>query len=230
VAARDERRAVLVLAVVAALGGVVRVVRSPAGPPGASVVAPELRGGDLARQAELARRAEASARPLLPGERVDADTAGAEELARLPRVGPKLARRIVEERDARGPFGSLEGLRRVAGIGPAMLAALERSVLFSGVPRPQPAGSPGAAASGPGAGARPAPRPGREACPAGLVPLNDATPRELECLKGVGPALAARIVADRTLHGRFGTVEDLDRVPGVGRGLVERLRPSLRVP
>jgi competence protein ComEA len=109
-----------------------------------------------------------------------------------------------------------------------MLAALERSVLFSGVPRPQPSGSPGAAAGGPGA--RPAPRPGQEACPDGPVPLNDATPRELECLKGVGPALAARIVADRTLHGRFGTVEDLDRVPGVGKGLVERLRPSLRVP
>jgi competence ComEA-like helix-hairpin-helix protein len=229
VAARDERRAVLVLAAVAALGGVIRVARSPGGPPGASVVAPELRGGDVARQAALARRAEESARPLLPGERVDVDTASAAELARLPRVGTKLARRIVEERDAHGPFGTLEGLRRVPGIGPAMLAGLERSVRFSGTARPLPAsGVAPAAAVGPGA--RPAPALGPAACPDGAVSLNGATAGELECLKGVGPALAARIVAYRTLHGPFGAVDDLDRVPGVGTSLLERLRPYVRVP
>ena len=214
----------LVLAAVAALGGVIRVVRSPGGPPGASVVAPALAGGDLARQAALARRAEANARPLLPGERVDVDTAGAEQLARLPRVGPKLARRIVEEREARGAFGALEGLRRVPGIGPAMLSALERSVSFSGTARPPAPPAPA------GPAARRAAVPGTGLCPDGPVSLNGATARELECLKGVGPALAARIVADRTLHGPFGAVDDLDRVPGVGTGLLERLRPYVRVP
>jgi len=229
VAARDERRAVLVLAVVAALGGLVRVVRAPGGPPGASVVAPELRGGDLARQAALSRRAEESARPLASGERVDVDTAAAEELARLPRVGPKLARRIVEEREARGPFGSLEGLRRVPGIGPAMLAALERSVRFSGVPRALPSPAP-AQARVAVPSAAPPPAAGPPGCPAGPVGLNEATAAELERLKGVGPALAARIVADRTLHGAFAGVEALDRVRGVGSALVERLRPCVRAP
>jgi competence protein ComEA len=109
-AARDERRAVLVLALLAAAGGVVRVAGGRGGPPGAPVVAPELAGEDVARQAALSRRAEALQRPLLPGERVDVDRAGADELARLPRVGPKLARRIVEDRDAHGPFGSVQGL------------------------------------------------------------------------------------------------------------------------
>ncbi len=225
----------LVLAAVAALGGAIRVARSPGGPPGASVVAPELRGGDLARQAALARRAEESSRPLLPGERVDADTAGAAELARLPRVGPKLARRIVEERDARGPFGSLDGLRRVSGIGPAMLAGLERSVSFSGTARPlsTSGAAPGALSGPPTRQASPpglAPASGAVGCPDGAVSLNDATAGELECLKGVGPALAARIVAYRTLHGRFAAVDDLDRVPGVGTALLERLRPYVRVP
>jgi len=228
VAARDERRAVLVLAVLAAAGGVLRVVRSPGGPPGASAIAPELRGGDLARQAALSRRAEVLARPLLPGERVDVDRAGADELARLPRVGPKLARRIVEERDARGPFGGLEGLRRVPGIGPAMLTVLERSVAFSGVPRPGPSGdpSPGSRA---GSRARPGAAAGATGC-AAPVALNAATTQDLDCVPGVGPALAARIVADRTARGPFGRLEDLDRVPGIGRRLVERVRPFLRVP
>jgi competence ComEA-like helix-hairpin-helix protein len=229
VAARDERRAVLVLAVLAAAGGLLRVVRSPGGPPGASVLAPELRGGDLTRQAALSRRAEAMSRPLLPGERVDVDRAGADELARLPRVGPKLARRIAEERDARGPFGGPEGLRRVPGIGPALLASIERSASFSGVPRPATTGGP-LPGSRAGAGGAPEAAVGATGCGAAPVALNSATARDLDCVPGVGPALAARIVADRTARGPFGRIEDLDRVPGIGKRLVERLRPYLRVP
>ena len=45
------------------------------------------------------------------------NTAGAAELERPPGVGPTLARRIVEYRDAKGPFGEAEDLSRVKGIG-----------------------------------------------------------------------------------------------------------------
>jgi competence ComEA-like helix-hairpin-helix protein len=215
-AARDERRAVLALALVAALGGAIRVLRSPGGPPGAAVVAPNLRGADVARQAALSRRAEALQQPLLPGERVDVDRAEADELQRLPRVGAKLARRIVEDRDVRGPFGSLDGLGRVPGVGPGMLTSLERWVRFSGIARsPTPYSI-----------ALPAPPP----CGSTPVSLNAATAAELECVKGLGPALAARIVADRGSRGRFGSLQELERVPGIGKRLVERLRPYLRAP
>lgn len=67
---------------------------------------------------------------------VDVDRATAEELERLPRIGPALAARIVQDREARGPFGSLAALERVRGIGPAMVRALAPSVTFSGTPRP----------------------------------------------------------------------------------------------
>lgn len=224
-AARDERRAVLLLALAAAAGGVVRVARAPEAPPGASAIAPELRGADVARQAALSRRAEALARPLGPGEHVDVDAAGADELARLPRVGPKLARRIVEERDSHGPFGSLAGLSRVPGIGPGLRAGLERSAAFSGVARAlaPPAASPAPGGPEPAAG-------GSVACGALPLPLNTASASDLDCLKGVGPALAGRIVADRAARGPYPRVEDLDRVPGIGKRLVERLRPYLRAP
>lgn len=226
VAARDERRAVLLLALVAAAGGVVRVARAPTRPPGVSVLAPELRGSDPARQASRSRRAEVLSRPLLPGEKVDVDQAAADELARLPRVGPKLARRIVDERDAHGPFGSLEGLGRVPGVGPGLRAGLERSATFSGVARPL------ATTGGPGGGGTPGRPPARPAgsCGALPVPLNSATALELDCLPGVGPALAGRIVADRSARGPFREVEELDRVPGIGKRLVDRLRPFLRAP
>jgi competence protein ComEA len=46
-------------------------------------------------------------------------------------VGPALAARIVAEREAKGPFGSLDSLRaRIKGIGPAMIKTLESRVVF----------------------------------------------------------------------------------------------------
>jgi competence protein ComEA len=47
-----------------------------------------------------------------------------DQIARLPGVGPSLARRIVDERDRFGRFDSPEGLRGVLGLGPRKLAAL----------------------------------------------------------------------------------------------------------
>ena len=55
---------------------------------------------------------------------LDLNAATAEQLARLPGVGPGLARRIVEERQRRGRFDGPEGLRSVLGMGPRKLAAL----------------------------------------------------------------------------------------------------------
>ena len=59
---------------------------------------------------------------------LDLNEATAEQLARLPGVGPGLARRIVEERQRRGRFEGPEGLRSVLGLGPRKLAALRELV------------------------------------------------------------------------------------------------------
>jgi competence protein ComEA len=78
--------------------------------------------------------------PLAPLDRVDVDRASAEELERLPRIGSALAARIVDDRERNGPYGSLEALQRVRGIGPAMARQLASTVTFSGTPRPSNAG------------------------------------------------------------------------------------------
>jgi competence ComEA-like helix-hairpin-helix protein len=51
---------------------------------------------------------------------IDLNRTTVEELTRLPGVGPALAARIVEARDAR-PFTSVEDLRRVRGLGQSTL-------------------------------------------------------------------------------------------------------------
>jgi competence protein ComEA len=55
----------------------------------------------------------------LPDMRIDLNAASAAELTLLPGIGPALAPRIVLDREARGPFASVEDLDRVPGIGPA---------------------------------------------------------------------------------------------------------------
>ena len=201
-----------------------RVVRSPGPAPGATIVAPELSAGDVAKQAQLARKAMELARPLLPGERVDVDVASAAELERLPRVGPSLARRIVEEREAGGPFGSLDGLRRVSGIGPGTLAGFEKTTSFSLQPVPVPRMTEAPGASPPSASRA------VMACPSWPISLNAASAAELACLPGVGPVTAERIVTWRTAHGPFREVQMLEGVPGLGPARVARIAAHLRVP
>jgi hypothetical protein len=81
---------------------------------------------------------------------IDVDRATAQELERLPRIGPALAVRIVTDRDQYGPYGSLDALQRVRGIGPAMVRELTPYVTFSGTPRPSIAGEAGASAASAG--------------------------------------------------------------------------------
>lgn len=128
----DDKRAALLLAVLALAGAGVRWILAPrAGAPG-DVRLEAARTGPRAPLREVASRAERLARPLHPGERIDVDQADAVELTRLPRVGPALAQRMVEWRATHGPFGDLARLDSVPGIGPRLLETVRPYVEFSG--------------------------------------------------------------------------------------------------
>lgn len=57
-------------------------------------------------------------------EKVDLNSATAEELEGLPGIGPTLAQRILDYRRENGDFTSVEELMQVEGIGQARLEAL----------------------------------------------------------------------------------------------------------
>ena len=61
------------------------------------------------------------------------------------------------------------------------------------------------------------------------ININAATRAELMRLPGIGPALAGAIVEDRERHGPFASVDGLQRVRGIGPGLMRLLAPYLGV-
>lgn len=61
----------------------------------------------------------------------------------------------------------------------------------------------------------------------GPISLASATVAQLDALDGIGPTLAARIVAWRDTHGGFQSVDQLTDVPGIGQTRLEALRPKL---
>lgn len=84
---------------------------------------------------------------------VNINTAESEQLQLLPRVGPALADRIIEFRETNGPFGSIDELVAVKGIGENSLDRLEPFVTTNGattldskvkLPRSSASGSPAA--------------------------------------------------------------------------------------
>ena len=55
------------------------------------------------------------------------------------------------------------------------------------------------------------------------VNLNTVSQAEIESLPGIGPALARRIIEGRP----YRSIEELDRIKGIGPKLIERLRPRV---
>lgn len=217
-----ETRALLTSALLVALAAVGRVVLEP---PPAAVQGAGLRefaGVDSALAVAESALAESELRsqPLGRDERVDPNVASEAELDRLPGVGPALARAIATVRDEGGPFRSVQDLERVPGLGRKKVERMAPYVSLSDDPDGA-RGSRGWAVSG--AGGPPGAGSGTG------VDINRATAAELEGLPGIGPSRAGAIVRWREEHGRFGELEDLLAVPGIGPATLEGLRGRVRV-
>ena len=61
-----------------------------------------------------------------------------------------------------------------------------------------------------------------------IIDLNRASPRQLQALPGIGPALAGRIVRYRSRRS-FQSPDELERVSGIGPKTMDRLRPLVSV-
>jgi competence protein ComEA len=63
----------------------------------------------------------------------------------------------------------------------------------------------------------------------GKININTADSTALQELNGVGPAIAEKIINHRNSNGKFGSIEDLMNVSGIGEKTFEKLAPYITV-
>lgn len=61
------------------------------------------------------------------------------------------------------------------------------------------------------------------------VNVNTATQEQLESLNGIGPAKAKAIIDYRNKNGNFKNVDELDKVPGIGEGILKKIKSEATV-
>jgi competence ComEA-like helix-hairpin-helix protein len=138
-----ERKALLFFSSVLLLGGSLRSYRAihsrlPGDAGSRAALDRQIKAADSARRAGFRKpgKDKKKKEPPKPTGKVDLDVATEQEIESLKHIGPALAKRIVADRDSFGPFGSMDGLTRVKGVGPSMVAKLDSTVTFSLFPRP----------------------------------------------------------------------------------------------
>jgi comEA protein len=129
---RQEQRAILLLLSAFGIGALVWLYRQ-------SRPLPPVNPAEMATLEEYARAlardtigvvasteaVDSKAKPAASNlSQLDLNTAAEADLVRLPAIGPVMAKRIVEYRQAHGPFKRLEDLRKVKGIGAKTYAKL----------------------------------------------------------------------------------------------------------
>ena len=135
---------------------------------------------------------------------VDLNTASEKDLEALKGVGPATAKKIMAAR----PYSSVDQLTK-AGLSAKQIDTIRPNVMVSA---PAPARATRSAST------RAVPSP------AGPVDLNTGSEKELEALKGIGPATAKKIIAGRP----YRSVGELSRA-GVSAKVISEIGPNVTV-
>ncbi len=113
--------------------------------------------------------------------------------------------------DAIAAAGGADPKADVTGMNLAALLADGDSIVVTDTPAVQsgPGATNGVPGTGPGTAAATVP-------PGGLIDLNSADAFALDTLPGVGPVMAANILAWRQANGRFTSIQQLQEISGIG--------------
>ncbi len=63
----------------------------------------------------------------------------------------------------------------------------------------------------------------------GPININRATLRQLDALDGIGPVIAGRIIEYRKKNGSFLTIDDLQKVSGIGAAKCAQIKSKVRI-
>lgn len=164
----------------------------------------------------------------LPLTPIDLNLATRAELQLLPGIGPSMAERIDAYRILHGPYASVDELRKVPGIGPKTLERLRPWLVVRGVPVARSAPPQDALEATQEPRMAPARAKLADVKLDELIDINTASAADLDRLPGIGPKLAQRIMNTRAAA-PFQTVDELRRVPGIGPKTLEKVRPYVTI-
>ena len=159
----------------------------------------------------LAKKAEA---PKAAVALIDINTATEKELEGIKGVGSATAKKIVANR----PYNTVDDLSK-AGLKPKAIEALKPFVTAG-----KAQAAPVTAAASKASGAVTSKAAEAQKAVGGLVDINNATAKELEGIKGVGPATANKIVAGRP----YKSVDELSKA-GLSAKAIEAIKPFVTV-
>ena len=63
----------------------------------------------------------------------------------------------------------------------------------------------------------------------GPININRATTRQLDALDGIGPVIAQRIIDYRKINGSFLSIDDLQKVSGIGAAKFAQIKAKVRI-
>lgn len=139
---------------------------------------------------------------------VDIRTADSEELQSLPRVGPKLAERILAYRAEHG-FASINELINVKGIGEVTLERISPYLVKFGESTDQKELTETTEKDS-------------------IFDINTAKLEDFIKLPGIGPVKAQRIIDRRSEIGKFNNVNELIDVKGIGEKTLAKILPYIK--
>jgi len=148
------------------------------------------------------------------GEKIDINSASADELMSLNGVGEATAKKIIAGR----PYSSVDDLAK-AGVSKSTISKIRPQVTVGAASATTQAPPVKSAAA-----QKPEKKAKEEAKTSGPVDLNQASEKELEELSGVGPATAKKIIAGRP----YSSVDDLAKA-GVSKSTISKIRPQVTV-
>jgi competence protein ComEA len=129
----------------------------------------------------------------------DINTADTSQLKKIRGIGSKLSGRIIRFRDKLGGFAHIGQLGEVYGLPPEVVDSLHKYVFIQQGFSPQ------------------------------QIALNTAPLEELQAHPYLGYRTARLILAYRTQHGPFKSLEDLSQIRQLSAGQLEKIRPYLRL-